>query len=206
MALESNNALGDRIWELPPLILHPFTNQRGPGVLLDGSKAALMLAGLLPPEGDDRDELTRKLLESRYAELRMRYFVGKDLLRWVGQCLELVARTEELMGLDIREQSFSALLVHHAPEGVRGKLHRWGVANPQAVFARALGIVAVFREVPTPGEFSDKFLLHYHRFADQLFACSQQLHSFAAITPANFAFELYASGEYLRMLELQWGE
>ena len=49
-------ALGTRVWELPPLILHPFSNQRGPGVLLEGSKAALMLAGLLPGPGEDRGD------------------------------------------------------------------------------------------------------------------------------------------------------
>jgi len=114
MTEESKTAvvvLGDRIWELPPLILHPFSNQRGPGQLLEGSKAALMLAGLLPGEGEDRDELRRKLLLSRYSEVRMLYFVGKDLLRWVGQCVEFVTRAEELAGLGIREQSFAALLV-----------------------------------------------------------------------------------------------
>jgi hypothetical protein len=26
----------------------------------------------------------------------MLYFVGKDLLRWIGQCMDLVARTGEL--------------------------------------------------------------------------------------------------------------
>src|SRR5437879_3337644 len=49
--------LGTGVWELPPLILHPFSNQRAPGVLLEGSKAALMLAGLLPGQGEDHDEL-----------------------------------------------------------------------------------------------------------------------------------------------------
>ena len=42
------NVFGERIWQLPPLILHPFTNELGPAQLLQGSKAALMLAGLLP--------------------------------------------------------------------------------------------------------------------------------------------------------------
>jgi hypothetical protein len=29
---------------------------------------------------------------------------------------------------------------------------------------------------------------------------------FAEITASNFRFELFASGEYTRMLEKQWGE
>jgi hypothetical protein len=199
------NTLGARVWELPPLILHPFSNQRGPNVLLEGSKAALMLAGLLPGQGEDRDELRTKLLLSRYTEFRMLFFVGKDLLRWIGQCAELVARAEELAGLGIREQSFSALLVYNPPAPVLQKLTQWGVANPQSVFSRALGIAALFREVPPLEELSESFLLHYHNFADHLFVCAQHLMAFTEITPVNFRFELYASGEYLRMLEKQWG-
>jgi hypothetical protein len=198
-------ALGDRVWELPPLILHPFSNQRGPGQLLEGSKAALMLAGLLPGEGEDRDELRRKLLLSRYSEVRMLYFVGKDLLRWVGQCVELVSRAEELGGLGIREQSFAALLVYRPPEAVLQKLRQWGVASPESVFSRALGIATLFRDVPPADLLTESFLLHYHSFADHVFVCSQNLTPFAEISPANFRFELYASGEYLKMLEKEWG-
>jgi hypothetical protein len=199
-------ALGDRVWELPPLILHPFSNQRGPGQLLEGSKAALMLAGLLPGEGEDRDELRRKLLLSRYSEVRMLFFVGKDLLRWVGQCVELVGRAEELGGLGIREQSFAALLVYRPPETVLQKLRQWGVASPESVFSRALGIATLFRDVPTAELLTETFLLHYHSFADHVFVCAQNLTPFAEISAANFRFELYASGEYLKMLEKEWGE
>jgi hypothetical protein len=199
-------ALGSRVWELPPLILHPFSNQRGPGQLLEGSKAALMLAGLLPGEGEDRDELRRKLLLSRYSEVRMLYFVGKDLLRWVDQCVELVARAEELGGLGIREQSFAALLVYHPPEAVIQKLRQWGVASPESVFSRALGIATLFRDVPPVELLTENFLLHYHSFADHIFVCAQNLTPFAEISATNFRFELYASGEYLKMLEKEWGE
>jgi len=196
--------LGDAVWELPPLILHPFTNERGPDALLEGSKAALMLAGLIPGEGQEQDELRRKLLFSRYAEIRMLYFVGKDLLRWVGQCLEVVARVDELDGTGIREQSFATLLIYHTPQSVLQKLHQWGVANPQSVFSRALGIAAMFRDVPPIECLSESFLLHYHMFADHLFVCTQHLAKFAEITDANFRFDLYASAEYARLLEQQW--
>ena len=202
----TRSPLGDRIWELPPLILHPFSNQQGPGLLLEGSKAALMLAGLLPGQDEDRDALQRKLLLSRYAEVRMLFFVGKDLLRWLGQCIDVISRTEELGGRGIREQSFATLLVYHTPQPVLQKLGQWGVANPQSVFSRALGIATMFREPPPLEQLSDHFLIHYHRFADHLFACAQQLALFTEITAANFRFELYASGEYLRLLEKQWGE
>ena len=209
MAEESKtatSALGTRIWELPPLILHPFSNQRGPGVLLEGSKAALMLAGLLPGQGEDQDELRRKLLLSRYAEVRMLYFVGKDLLRWIGQCMDLVARTQALGSLNIREQSFAGLLIYHAPPGVVEKLHQWGVINPQSVFSRAIGIATLFREVPLVENLAEAFLMHYHSFADHLFVCTQHLGAFTEISSVNFGFELYASGEYLRMLENEWKE
>jgi len=199
-------ALGETIWELPPLILHPFSNERGPNTLLEGSKAALMLAGLLPGEGQEEDELRRKLLISRYTEIRMLYFVGKDLLRWVGQCMEVVSRAKELGSAGIREQSFATLLVYHTPPSVLQKLHQWGVANPQSVFSRAYGIATIFREVPLIECLSDSLLLHYHIFADHLFVCTQHLTKFAEITPVNFRFELYASAEYSRLLEKQWGE
>jgi hypothetical protein len=199
-------ALGDAIWELPPLILHPFSNDRGPNMLIEGSKAALMLAGLLPGEGEQQDELRRKLLVSRYAEVRMLFFVGKDLLRWVGQCMEVVSRTEKLASAGIREQSFAALLVYHTPQPVLQKLHQWGVANPQSVFSRAFGMATLFREIPLVECLSESFLLHYHIFADHLFVCNQHLAKFAEITAVNFRFDLYASAEYARMLEKQWGE
>ena len=198
--------LGDAVWELPPLILHPFSNERSPNTLLEGSKAALMLAGLLPGEGQEEDELRRKLLISRYTEIRMLYFVGKDLLRWVGQCMEVVSRAKELGSAGIREQSFATLLVYHTPPSVLQKLHEWGVANPQSVFSRAYGIATIFRDVPLLECLSDSLLLHYHIFADHLFVCTQHLTKFAEITPANFRFELYASAEYARLLEKQWGE
>src|SRR6266481_3303106 len=197
-------ALGTRVWELPPLIRPPFSNPRGPGVLLEGSKAALMLAGLLPGPGEDRDDLRRKLILSRYAEVRMLYFVGKDLLRWIGQCMELVARTGELGSLNIHEQSFAALLVYHPPAAVVQKLREWGVANPQAVFSRAIGIATLFREVPPIENLAEASLLHYHYFADHPFVCTQRVGAFTEISAVNFGFELYASGEYLRMLEKQW--
>ena len=197
---------GDRIWQLPPLILHPFTNELGPAQLLQGSKAALMLAGLLPDDHADRDELTRKLLQSRYTEIRMLYFVGKDISRWLNQCLDLVSRSEDLAKSGLKEQSFAGLLVNHPPDGVREKLKIWGVANPQSVFSRALGINAVFRDVPRGEQLTDNFMRHYHRFADHLFASWQNIASAPEITSSNFKFQIYASGEYSRLLEEQWAE
>src|SRR6266702_3960458 len=80
--------LGAQKWELPPLILHPFSDQSGPKKLVQSSRASLILNGLLPKDESTEDELTRNLMEGRVCEIRMLFFVGKDLLRWIAQCLD----------------------------------------------------------------------------------------------------------------------
>ena len=196
----------ERVWPLPPLILHPFSGQAGPGKLLEGSKAALMLAGVLPPSSADTEELTRKLLEGRYCEVRMIYYIGRDLQRWVGQCVEMIAHIPELAGQRIRPSSFCRLLVDDPPSSVRLKLEGWGVSDYKLVFSRALGLSAVFCKVPLPESLSDDFLRNYHHFADHLFACMERLEPFDVIHAANFQFDLYGSGEFSRILAEQWGE
>src|ERR1700678_2497971 len=84
--------LGEMLWRMPPLILHPFNERVSPGTLMENSKAALMLSGLIPSEGIDREELKRRLLTGRHSEIRMLYFLGKDVFRWIGQCMEIVER------------------------------------------------------------------------------------------------------------------
>ena len=54
--------LGETEWVLPPLILHPFNERVPPSTLLENSKAALMLSGLMPSDGSDEDELKRRLI------------------------------------------------------------------------------------------------------------------------------------------------
>ncbi len=68
----AKTTLGDTVWDLPPLILHPFNERVPPTALLENSKAALMLSGLIPGDGTDREDLKRRLLAGRYSELRMR--------------------------------------------------------------------------------------------------------------------------------------
>src|SRR5260370_22188536 len=80
--------LGATVWDLPPLILHPFNERIAPSTLLESSKAALMLSGLMPNEGANPDELKRRLLNGRYAEMRMLFFLGKDVSRWIDQSVE----------------------------------------------------------------------------------------------------------------------
>lgn len=85
---------------LPPLILHPFADVDGPDKLAGSSRASLMLQGLLPSEERTQEELDRALLEGRYCEIRRLFYVGKDLVRWIEQCLEHVARQPDLLNSD----------------------------------------------------------------------------------------------------------
>ena len=194
------------MWDLPPLILHPFNERVAPSTLLENSKAALMLAGLIPDEGSDPEDLRRRVLAGRYAEIRMLFFVGKDVFRWIDQCCECAARIPEMQGLDFEPQSFAGLLSANPPEGVKEKLVRWGVADYPAIFSRAIGLNSVFLEPPSVSSLSEEFLKNYHRYADALYQCYMESHPHRVVPASNFRFELYASGEYSRLLESQWGE
>jgi hypothetical protein len=88
--------LGETVWDLPPLILHPFNERVPPTALLENSKAALMLSGMIPSDGSDPDDLKRRLLSGRYSEMRMLFFLGKDVMRWIDQSLEWAGRIPEL--------------------------------------------------------------------------------------------------------------
>ena len=198
--------LGAQKWELPPLILHPFSDQSGPGKLVQSSRASLMLNGLLPHDESTEDELTRKLLEGRVCEIRMLFFVGKDLLRWVAQCLDFVSSIPELQGAGICEQSFAEFLVQNPPEPVRAKLRGWGVFDYKSIFSRAIGLNAVFCAPPDESQVSADFIRNYFRYADHMFACRQQMQAFTEVSVENFHFDIYASGEYSRILEKSWGE
>jgi hypothetical protein len=201
-----SSVLGARKWELPPLILHPFSDQSGPGKLVQSSRASLMLNGLLPNDESTEDELTRKLLEGRICEIRMLFFVGKDLMRWVAQCLDFVSSIPQLKDAGIREQSFAEFLVQNPPEPVRAKLRGWGVFDYKSIFSRAIGLNAVFSAPPDETQVSSEFIRNYFRYADHMFACRQQMQAFTEVTVENFQFEIYASGEYSRLLEKSWEE
>jgi hypothetical protein len=192
--------------KLPPLILHPFADAGGPDKLVESSRASLVLQGLLPAGDRNTQDVERTLLEGRYCEIRMLFYVGKDLLRWVDQCLELVERTPEFSGTGIKYQSFAAFLVGHTPEAVQAKLKKWGVADYRAIFSRALGLSAVFGEVPQRETLTDEFIRHYYRYADQLYQIRQGEAVFTDISELGFELEIFASGEYSRMLEREWAE
>ena len=192
--------------KLPPLILHPFADAGGPEKLVESSRASLVLQGLLPAGDRNTQDVERTLLEGRFCEIRMLFYVGKDLLRWIEQCIELVERTPELSGTGIKYQSFAAYLVGHTQEAVQAKLKKWGVSDYRAIFSRALGLSAVFGEVPQRETLTDEFIRHYYRYADQLFQIRQGEAVFTDISGLGFELEIFASGEYSRMLEREWAE
>lgn len=191
------------VWNLPPLILHPFAGREGPDKLLEGSRAALMLHGLMPSDLDV-DELSRRILLGRYNEVRMLYFLGKDIFRWMDQCQEIVEKVEALKTLGIRTQSFAAMLVDAPPACITEKLNSWGVNDQRTIFSRGIGLRSAFEELPPVEVLSPIFLKNYHRYADHLYACYQRLSTSTAIGADNFPFELYGSEEYSRKLSEQF--
>jgi len=192
--------------KLPPLILHPFSDSNGPGKLMESSRASMMLQGLLPSGDHDRSDLDRTLLHGRYQEIRMLFYVGRDINRWIDQCMDFIARQPELRDSGIRPQSFAAQLVQNPPAEVEAKLKKWQVGDFRSIFTRALGLNAVLADVPPREMLTDDFIRNYYRFADQIFQCLQTQGSFANLSDFPLEFDIFASGEYSRMLERQWGE
>src|SRR5271170_799929 len=182
--------------QLPPLILHPFADAGGPSKLVESSRANLKLQGLLPQGEASREDLDRALLDGRYSELRMLYYVGKDLARWIEQCLEFADRHQDTLPRGICFQSFAAMLIQDPPSGVQSKLRKWGVADYKSIFSRALGLHTLFAAAPPREVLSDEFVRSYFRFADQVFQSKQSEREFTPLSAREFHFELYSSGEY----------
>jgi hypothetical protein len=191
----------NEISQLPPLILHPF-NGGGDGDSLEGVRASLSLQGQFGSDEED-SVLHRRMLAGRYQEVRMLVFLGKDIFRWLRQCVEYSGARQ---GGDARivEQSFAALVVEEPPDAVKRKLEAWGVTDRRAVFSRAIGIHSLFNDPPAAETLSPIFLRNYHRFADHAFICFQHLKAFMPLDPKRFQFEIYASEEYARLLSDQW--
>ncbi len=200
------NPLGLEAFRLPPLILHPFSSAEDTSVLVESSRASLTLQGFLPPAGS-AEELDRKLLRGRFAELRMLYYIGKDLTRWIEQCVETIKAPNSPYSNQLLEaQTFAVYLVEYVPAHIRTKLEGWGVLDFCALFRRALGLHSVFQEIPVPDVFSADFLRRYHRHVDQWYELYLREKPFDRPTPGQFSFDLYASGEYTLMLEQTWAE
>ena len=189
---------------LPPLILHPFSSVEDSCVLVESSRASLVLQGLLPDSGQSPEDLDRSLLRGRYAELRMLFYVGKDLIRWLDQCTEVSQTDSDLAQLALSSESFIPLLVEHVPVNVRKKLEAWGVVDFTALFRRAIGLHMVFHEPPPAECLNPDFLRRYHRFMDQWFELRMMQSQTKRCDQNEFTYDLYASGEYAQMLEQTW--
>jgi hypothetical protein len=187
-----------RWWDLPPLILHPFGRGLEPSSSSDSIKLALHLGGMGEP-GLEKEPLLR----ARYTEFRMLSLIGKDVMRWIAQCMDFVGRDQTLADTGIRPQSFADLLVNRTPTGVAARFESWGVMDYRRVLARAIGVNAVFPTPPDFGVISMEFLEDYYSYADSLFACHQGLAPFTPLGSASFSFALYTSDEYLSTLKCE---
>jgi hypothetical protein len=182
------------------LILHPFSGGAGTGDLVDGSLASLALQGLVA-SSEEEAVLRTRMLAGRYQEVRMLLFLGKDIFRWMRQCVEHVQSHD----VRIVEQSFAALVVEGPPESVKRKLEGWGVTDRRAVFSRAIGIHSLFEDPPPAESLSSIFLKNYHRYADHAYICYQHSEAFLPLDAVGWQFEIYASEEYARLLSDGWG-
>lgn len=193
-------------FRLPPLILHPFSAPEDTSVLMESSRASLALQGFLPADGGNNDELDQQLLRGRYAELRMLYYIGKDLIRWMDQCAETANASGSFSHLRIRPETFAVVLVQHVPSHVRAKLEGWGVLDFCALFRRSIGLHAIFLEFPPVEAFTPDFLRRYHRHLDQWYEYRLREAGSHRPEPNEFVFDLYASGEYALLLEQSWNK
>jgi hypothetical protein len=192
------------VFTLPPLILHPFSSVEDSCVLVESSRASLVLQGLLPDGGQSPESLDQCLLRGRHAELRMLFYVGKDLMRWLEQCAEVAQINPELSQFSYTADSFIPLLIEEAPPAVKRKLEAWGVVDFTALFRRALGLHMVFSEPPPVDCLKPDFLRRYHRFMDQWFELRMSQSQGQPCPEDRFTYDLYASGEYAQMLEQHW--
>jgi hypothetical protein len=204
MAIETIPPVKSRTWTLPPLILHPFSDSSGPGRLVESSRASLMLQGLLPTGELTSEELERRLLDGRYCEIRMLYYVGRDLIRWIEQCQEYTDTSVELADKGYKFQSFCAYLVDNPPAKVVAKLKQWGVTDYRAIFQRALALNCILANVPERDVLAPEFIRHYYRYADHLYLCRQHSTVYPELPGDEFDFDLFASGEYARILSQEW--
>lgn len=195
-----------RTLTLPPIILHPFATASVPESINESSRANLILQGLLPSSGQRPEDLEATFLRGRFVEVRMLYYVGKDLERWVEQCLEMAARDPRLASAGLTAGTFIQFLVEQAPDEIRAKLAEWGVADYRAIFRRAIGIKSMFTEAPDFACLTPQFIRYYYRYADKLYMCRLETEGCPPLPEGNVTVALYASGEYTRMLERQWDE
>ena len=91
--------------------------------------------------------------------------------------------------LEIRPAELCEPAHADAPEPVKDKLLRWGVADYVSIFSRAVGINTVFSHPPDVDVLADEFLRNYHRYADFLYRCYMDSQSHQSLLAANFRFD-----------------
>jgi hypothetical protein len=187
---------------LPPLILHPFTEAAATVRMLENARLSLEMMR----DGKEARELEDQVLEGRFTELRMLFYVGKDVCRWLDQCVDNCSRAVEIGGLELPAQSFAQLLIEQTPTDVAAKLRGWGVVEYARIFSRSIGLFNQFREPPDAGILQPNYLRSYHRYADFAYAAWRDLRKGVRLPADQFPFTLFASGEYAKMLEEQWRE
>ena len=191
---------------LPPLILHPFTESAATAQVLESARASLSMINDDEGSQKEKDALERQMIEGRFTEFRMLFYVGKDICRWLDQCVDTCGRDPELISLRLPAQSFARLLIEQTPEDVATKLRGWGVVEYARIFSRSIGIFTQFRLPPTPEMLQARYLRHYYRYADYAYTAWKDLDKGPELQFANFPFALFASGEYTRKLEEEWRE
>ena len=190
------------VHSLPPLILHPFTEAAATVRMLENARLSLEMMR----EGNGEKAAEDQVLEGRFTEMRMLFYVGKDVCRWLDQCVDYCGREPELEGLELSAQSFAHLLIEQTPADVAAKLRGWGVVEYARIFSRSIGLFNQFREPPDAGILQPSYLRSYHRYADFAYAAWRDLKKGAPLPGEQFPFTLFASGEYAKMLEDQWRE
>lgn len=187
---------------LPPLILHPFTEAAATVRMLENARLSLEMMR----DGNADKSAEDHVLEGRFTEMRMLFYVGKDVCRWLDQCVDYCVRSPALAGIELSAQSFAQLLIEQTPPDVASKLRGWGVVEYARIFSRSIGLFNQFREPPEVGILQPNYLRSYHRYADFAYAAWRDLKKSVHIPAGQFPFTLYASGEYAKMLEDQWRE
>ena len=59
-------------------------------------------------------------------------------------------------------------------------------------------------QAPDRDSLAEPFIRNYYRYADHMYACYQHQQQHRSIRSLSFQFDLYASGEYSRLLEREW--
>jgi hypothetical protein len=181
----------DGHWDLPPVVLHPFSR---------GVDESAILAGGGP---ESWEAARRSLLLAHYCEFRMLCFLGKDLMRWIKQCADFASRDAALRQAGVREQSFADLLVNQTPPNVGARFSAWGVLDYRPIISRSIGLNAVFPYPPAFKVVAEEFLEDVCAYADGLFHSYQSVKPFPRLDAERFSVALYTSDEYVHTLEDQ---